>query len=56
MAEGLSNAAIARRLFLSESAIGKYTTTTFDKLGIHDDDNANRRVLAVLAYLDGSRG
>jgi DNA-binding NarL/FixJ family response regulator len=51
MAEGLSNAAIAERLFLSEGAIGKYTTTTFDKLGIHDDGAANRRVLAVLAYL-----
>ncbi len=54
MAEGLSNAAIAERLFLSESAISKYTTTTFDKLGIHDDGAANRRVLAVLAYLDGT--
>jgi DNA-binding NarL/FixJ family response regulator len=56
MAEGLSNAAIASRLFLSESAISKYTTTTFDKLGIQDGDNANRRVLAVLAYLDAARG
>ncbi|HEX7662089.1 MAG TPA: response regulator transcription factor [Pseudonocardiaceae bacterium] len=56
MAEGLSNAAIARRLFLSESAISKYTTTTFDKLGIQEDADANRRVLAVLAYLDNNRG
>lgn len=55
MAEGLSNTAIAGRLFLSESTISKYTTTTFDKLKIHDDDNANRRVLAVLAYLNDSR-
>jgi DNA-binding NarL/FixJ family response regulator len=54
MAEGLSNTAIANRLFLSESTISKYTTTTFDKLGLHDDDNANRRVLAVLAYLNDS--
>lgn len=51
MAEGLSNAAIAKRLFLSESAISKYTTSTFDKLGIQADDSANRRVLAVLTYL-----
>jgi len=51
MAEGLSNAAIAQRLFLSEGAISKYTTTTFDKLAIHDDGAANRRVLAVLAYV-----
>ncbi|MFC5181975.1 response regulator transcription factor [Actinomadura harenae] len=54
MAEGLSNQAIARRLFLSDSAIGKYTTSMFGKLGITDDENGNRRVLAVLAYLDRS--
>jgi DNA-binding NarL/FixJ family response regulator len=52
MAEGLSNQAIGRRLFLSESAIGKYTTSLFGKLGITDDDDSNRRVLAVLAYLN----
>ncbi|MEV0616504.1 response regulator transcription factor [Nonomuraea sp. NPDC050404] len=52
MAEGLSNQAIGRRLFLSESAIGKYTTSMFDKLGLTDDGNNNRRVLAVLTYLN----
>ncbi|UNO40374.1 response regulator transcription factor [Streptomyces sp. MST-110588] len=52
MAEGLSNQAIGRRLFLSESAISKYTTSMFNKLGITDDDNSNRRVLAVLTYLN----
>ncbi|MFF4415591.1 LuxR C-terminal-related transcriptional regulator [Streptosporangium sp. NPDC001559] len=51
MAEGLSNQAIGQRLFLSESAIGKYTTSMFDKLGITDDHH-NRRVLAVLTYLN----
>ncbi|MEU7799673.1 response regulator transcription factor [Micromonospora arborensis] len=51
MAEGLSNHAIGQRLFLSDSAISKYTTSLFGKLGITDDDNNNRRVLAVLAYL-----
>ncbi|MEV7196349.1 response regulator transcription factor [Streptomyces sp. NPDC093510] len=54
MAEGLSNQAIGRRLFLSESAIGKYTTSMFGKLGISDDDDSNRRVLAVLTYLNES--
>lgn len=34
MAEGLSNAAIGRRLFLSDGAISKYTTSMFAKLGI----------------------
>ncbi|MFE0178436.1 response regulator [Streptomyces sp. NPDC059002] len=52
MAEGLSNQAIAKRLFLSDSAISKYTTSLFGKLGITDDDSNNRRVLAVLAYLN----
>ncbi len=51
MAEGLSNQAIRQRLFLSESAIGKHTTSLFGKLGIVDDDTSNRRVLAVLTYL-----
>ncbi|WP_430332855.1 response regulator transcription factor [Rhodococcus sp. ACT016] len=53
MAEGLSNTAIAQRLFLSESAISKYTTTAFDRLGIGREVSVNRRVLAVLRYLDG---
>ncbi|WP_220040348.1 hypothetical protein [Nonomuraea aridisoli] len=48
MAEWLSNQAIGRRLFLSESAIGKYTTSMFGKLGITDDDDNNHRVLAYL--------
>jgi DNA-binding NarL/FixJ family response regulator len=52
MAEGLSNQAIGRRLFLSESAIGKYTTSLFGKLGLTDDEDGNRRVRAVLAYLN----
>jgi DNA-binding NarL/FixJ family response regulator len=54
MAEGLSNQAIGQRLFLSESAVGKYTTSMFGKLGIAEDDNSNRRVLAVLTYLNKS--
>jgi DNA-binding NarL/FixJ family response regulator len=51
MAEGLSNAAIAARLFLSEGAISKYTTTIFAKLDLPVDDDTNRRVRAVLTYL-----
>lgn len=51
MAEGLSNAAIAANLFLSEGAISKYTTTIFAKLALPADDDTNRRVRAVLAYL-----
>lgn len=51
MAEGLSNASIAARLFLSEGSISKYTTTIFAKLGLADDEDTNRRVRAVLTYL-----
>ncbi|MEV0269673.1 response regulator transcription factor [Hamadaea sp. NPDC050747] len=52
MAEGLSNQAIGRRLFLSDSAVSKYTTSLFAKLDIGDDTDTNRRVIAVLAYLN----
>ncbi|MFF4344384.1 LuxR C-terminal-related transcriptional regulator [Kitasatospora sp. NPDC001540] len=55
MAEGLSNAAIAARLFLSEGSVSKYTTALFGKLGLADDQDTNRRVRAVLAYLDAGR-
>lgn len=51
MAEGLSNQAIAERLFLSEGAISKHTTALFAKLGIAADGGNNRRVLAVLTFL-----
>jgi DNA-binding NarL/FixJ family response regulator len=52
MAEGRSNAAIASRLFLSESAVGKHTASIFTKLDLAASDDDNRRVLAVLAYLN----
>ena len=51
MAEGRSNAAIAQRLYLSESAVGKHIASIFGKLGLAPSDDDNRRVLAVLAYL-----
>jgi DNA-binding NarL/FixJ family response regulator len=55
MAEGRSNAAIAQRLFLSESAVAKHTAGIFAKLDLAASDDDNRRVLAVLAYLNGRR-
>ncbi len=52
MAEGRSNAAIAQQLFLSDSAVGKHTNSIFTKLELAPSDDDNRRVLAVLAYLN----
>jgi DNA-binding NarL/FixJ family response regulator len=52
MAQGRSNAAIGQRLFLSESAVGKHTASIFTKLDLAASDDDNRRVLAVLAYLN----
>jgi DNA-binding NarL/FixJ family response regulator len=53
MAEGRSNSAIAQRLFVSEKAVSKYSTSIFAKLDLVPSDDDNRRVLAVLAYLNG---
>ena len=49
MAEGRSNTAIAQRLFITEKAVSKHTTSIFTKLGLAADQDDNRRVLAVLA-------
>ncbi|MBW9210387.1 response regulator transcription factor [Mumia sp. zg.B21] len=51
MAEGRSNAAIAARLFVTEKAIAKHTNSIFAKLDLPVSADDNRRILAVLAYL-----
>jgi len=53
MAEGRSNAAIAGRLFVTEKAISKHTNNIFSKLRLPPSEDDNRRVLAVLAFLNG---
>ena len=53
MAEGLSNAAIAARLVVTERAVEKHVTSIFSKLRLPASPEAHRRVLAVLAFLDG---
>ena len=52
MAEGRSNAAIAQQLFVSEKAVSKHCTSIFAKLGLSPSETDNRRVLAVLAFLN----
>jgi DNA-binding NarL/FixJ family response regulator len=52
MAEGRSNAAIADRLVVSQGAVEKHVANIFLKLGLPISDNDNRRVLAVLRYLE----
>lgn len=55
MAQGRSNAAIAGKLVVTERAVAKHTANIFVKLGLEVSDDDNRRVLAVLAYLDRVR-
>ena len=52
MAEGRSNGAIAQRLVITDKAVSKHCTSIFAKLDLPPCDDDNRRVLAVLAYLD----
>jgi DNA-binding NarL/FixJ family response regulator len=51
MAEGRTNIAIGRQLFLSERTVEGNVCRIFDKLGFADTPDENRRVLAVLAFL-----
>lgn len=55
MATGRSNATIADTLYLSERAVGKHIGSIFQKLGLIEESETNRRVLAVLAFLDATR-
>jgi DNA-binding NarL/FixJ family response regulator len=52
IAEGRSNAAVAAALVVSEKAVSKHIANIFMKLDLPPSDDDNRRVLAVLAYLN----
>jgi DNA-binding NarL/FixJ family response regulator len=51
MAEGLSNAGIAAALVISDRAVEKHVANIFTKFGMPPSEGENRRVLAVLRYL-----
>ena len=53
MAEGRSNHAIARALYVTEGAVEKHVKNIFGKLGLAQTEDDHRRVLAVLTYLRG---
>jgi DNA-binding NarL/FixJ family response regulator len=51
MAQGKNNAAIAKGLFLTERAVEKHINSLFHKLGLTEEPDVHRRVMAVLAFL-----
>jgi DNA-binding NarL/FixJ family response regulator len=54
MATGRNNAAIARALYMSERAVEKHIGSVFAKLGLAEEAEVNRRVMAVLTYLEAT--
>jgi DNA-binding NarL/FixJ family response regulator len=58
MATGRNNAAIAKALYMSDRAVEKQIGSLFQKLGLVDEHEVSRRVMAVLAYVKatGSSG
>jgi DNA-binding NarL/FixJ family response regulator len=52
MAEGRSNAGIARRLWVTEGTVEKHVRSILGKLSLPETDDDHRRVLAVVAFLD----
>jgi DNA-binding NarL/FixJ family response regulator len=52
MAEGRTNAGIAGRLVVTEKAVSKHINSIFTKLDLYPSEDGNRRVLAVLTYLN----
>jgi DNA-binding NarL/FixJ family response regulator len=55
MADGAANPAICRTLQLSPKTVESHVRSIFMKLNLHPDDAVDRRVLAVLAFLQAHR-
>jgi DNA-binding NarL/FixJ family response regulator len=51
MAQGKTNAGIAKILFITEGSVEKHISNILNKLGIDGGDDTHRRVVAVLRYL-----
>jgi DNA-binding NarL/FixJ family response regulator len=56
LATGRSNSATAKALYMSERAVEKHVGSVFQKLGLVNESDVNRRVMAVLAYLKATGG
>ena len=56
LAAGRSNEATAKALFMSTRAVEKHISSLFQKLGLADESDVNRRVMAVLAFLEATGG
>ncbi len=56
MATGSNNSVTAKSLFMSERAVEKHVGSLFQKLGLVDEGEVNRRVMAVLTYLEATGG
>ena len=56
MAQGKNNAAIASAVAVSERAVEKHTNSIFAKLGLSEEKDVNRRVMAVLLFLGRGQG
>jgi DNA-binding NarL/FixJ family response regulator len=56
MAQGKNNAAIASAVVVSERAVEKHTNSIFAKLGLSEEKDVNRRVMAVLLFLGRGQG
>jgi DNA-binding NarL/FixJ family response regulator len=54
MAQGRSNGAISRQLFLTLKTVEGHIASIFTKLDLHSEPDDNRRVLAVLGWLESS--
>jgi DNA-binding NarL/FixJ family response regulator len=56
MAEGRSNAGIARRLWITEGTVEKHVRSILARMRLPETEDDHRRVLAVLAYLESRSG